>query len=137
VPHRLPAAILIQRDKPHPEKQEAICLEFAETHGYRVGWLCFHWQDCMGLVLDRSVQAVIAAIDPGEDVAEAIARAGGTLCVARNVQVRVRRDVHQLVVRMHNSGLDTQEISKILQVNSRDVRRSLWRAGIRPRKSPE
>jgi hypothetical protein len=134
---RLPAAILIQRDKPHPAKQEAVCLEFADDHGYRVQFLCHHWQDCMGLVLDRAVKVVITAVDPGGDVGEAIERAGGSLCVARDGQVRLRRDVNQLVVRMHRSGIDTQEISKILQVNSKDVRRSLWRAGIRPRKSPE
>jgi hypothetical protein len=137
VPHRLPAAILIQRNKPHPDKQEAICLDFAAANGLRVKVLCHHWQDCMSLIAAGVISAIITAIHPGDDVEDAITKAGGSLCVARVEQVRVRRDVGQLVVRMHKRGIDTQEISQILQVNSGDVRRSLRRAGIRPRKSSE
>jgi len=137
VPHRLPAAILIQRDKPHPAKQEAVCLEFATIHRFRILFLCHHWRGCIGLVLDGVIQAIITAVDPGDDVVAAVEEAGGTVCIARVTQVRVRREVSQLVVRMHNRGIDTQEISQILQVNSGDVRGSLRRAGIRPRESPE
>lgn len=137
MPHRLLAAILIQRDKPHPDKQRKICLEFAEANGLRIHSLCHHWRDCVGLVESGAITQVITAIDPGTEAKEAFEEAGGTLCVVRNTQVRVRRDAHEIAVNMYRRGYDTQEISAILRVNSGDVRRSLWRAGIRQRKPRE
>lgn len=132
---QLPAAVLIQPDKPHPDKQRAICFEYAEVNGYDAPTICHHWQACMSLVLDGKVTTVITAVDPGPEISEALEKAGATLCVAREAPVgRLRRDVTELAVTLHKAGVDTQEMSAMLRVNPGYIRRILYRAGIRRRK---
>lgn len=136
MPHRPPAAILIQNDRPHPDKQQALCLEYAESSGLRAVALCYHSQDCMALVMIGKVKAVITAVDPGGHCAEDLERFGAKLHVVRETKSRVRRDVDHLVGRMYNTGLDTGQIATILEVDTKDVRRALFRSGIPRRRSP-
>lgn len=135
MPHRPPAAILIQNDRQHPDKQQALCLEYAETSGLQTVALCYSPADCMALVMVGKVEAVITAVDPGGHCAEDLERFGAKLHVVRETKTRVRRDVDHLVGRMYNSGLDTGQIATILEVNTHDVRRALYRAGIPRRRS--
>lgn len=122
MPH-LPAAILIMMDRPHPDKQEAIALAAAAT--FTVVALCHHWQDCLALALTKHISAVVCAVDPGDGVREAFERVGTTLVVAREQAVRIRRNQTQLVQRLYLRGIDTQEIAEILEIDTRDVRKSL------------
>lgn len=129
-----PAAILIQLDQHHPDKQQALCLEYAETSGLRAVALCHHADDCIALVGLGKVTAVITAVEPGGGLAEHLERCGGRLHVVRETKTRIRRDVTHLVGRMYRSGIDTGQIAAILEVPTRDVRKALFRAGIiRPR----
>lgn len=133
MPH-LPAAILILLDRPHPAKQEALALAAVTAEGdLLVVALCHRWEDCLALVVTRYILAVVSACDPGADARRALEAAGARIVVAREEQARVRRDVAHLAVRMYQRGIDTQEISQILEVASRDIRAALKRAGIRRR----
>ncbi len=123
MPH-LPAAILILADRPHPDKQEALALAAAAAEQLRVLALCYHWQDCMALLLSRHVVAVVCAIDPGDDARKALETAG-RLVVARESTSRIRRSVHQLVRRLAGRGMSPKDIAEVLDVPTRDVRRSL------------
>jgi hypothetical protein len=135
---QLPAAILIQPDKPHPDKQWAVCFEYAEVNGFDAPTICHHWQACMSLVLDGAVTAVITAVDPGPEVMDALETAGATVCVAREAPPsRLRRDISELAVTLHKAGVDTQEMSRMLRVDMGYIRRILYRAGIGRRKSRE
>jgi hypothetical protein len=133
VPH-LPAAVLILIDRPHPDKQELLAHATAAAEQLRVTTRCYRWEDCLALLLTAQVVAVICAVDPGDDVRAALEHAGRVI-IARETRGRARRDLDQLMERMYRRGIDTQEISAILQVTSGDVRRSVWR--IRRRKSRE
>lgn len=133
MPHRPPAAILIQNDRQHPSKQEALCLEYAEASGLRAVALCYHPSDCLALVMAGKVKAVITAVDPGGHCAVDLDRFGAKLHIVRETKARIRRDVEHLVGRMYNSGLDTKQIATILEVDSQDVRRALFRQRIKPR----
>jgi hypothetical protein len=132
VPH-LPAAILILLDRPHPDKQEALALAAATAEELHVAALCHQWEDCLALVVTRYILVVVSACDPGSPARRALESAGARLVVAREEQPRIRRDVAHLAVRMYRRGIDTQEISAILEVCSRDIRAALSRAGIRRR----
>lgn len=134
MPH-LPAAILILADRPHPDKQEAIALAAAAAEQLQVAALCFHWNDCMALLLSRHIAAVVCALDPGEDARSALETAGGRVFIAREATGRIRRSVSQLVARLARGGMDSQEIAYVLDVPTADVRRSL--AEIRRRESRE
>lgn len=130
MPHLPAAAILILMDRPHPDKQEALALAAAVQ--FTVVALCYHWRDCLSLVVGKHIKAVVCAVDPGEDARDAIEQAGAELVVAR--ETRRRRNINGLAERMYKRGIDTQEISQILQVAVSDVRRSLWKAGLRRRR---
>jgi predicted RNase H-like nuclease (RuvC/YqgF family) len=132
VPPRLPAAILIQQDKSHVDKQQAICLEYAEANNYQVRVLCFLQRDCIGLILDRTVTAVITAVDPGAGVAEAIMRAGGRLIVVRE-SCRKRPDADDVADGMKKAGLTTQQIATILREPLEEVKRRLFRRNLKRR----
>lgn len=138
MPH-LPAAVLILIDRPHPDKQRTVAFAAAAAEQLIVFTLCYAWQACLPLIGNGHIGTVVSALDPGDAARSAIGAAGGRLVVAREEQAcRLRRDVNQLAVRMAREGINTQEISRILQITSGDVRRSLWRAGIfRQRKKPE
>lgn len=136
MPH-LPAAILILADRSHPDKQRVVAFAAAAAEPLIVYTLCYTYHACVALLRNGLIGAVVSALDPGESARDAIEAAGGQLIVAREQANRLRRDVNQLAVRMYKSGIDTQEISKILQVNSGDVRGSLFRAGILRRRKRE
>jgi hypothetical protein len=111
-------------DRPHPQKQQAIAL--AAAAGYVVTALCYHWQDCLALALTKHISVVVCAIDPGAEVRDAFDRVGATVVVARQQTVRIRRDVNQLIERLYRRGIvDTQEIADILEVDTKEVRRTL------------
>lgn len=133
MPHRPPAAILIQPDRQHPDKQQALCLEFAESAKLRAVALCHHPGDCLALAVAGEVRDVIAAVDPGGHLAADLERCGARLHIVRETKARIRRDVTHLAGRMYNSGLDTKQIARILEVDSQEVRRALFRQRIRPR----
>jgi hypothetical protein len=121
-----PAAILIQRDKPYPDRQRVMCQRYAEKHDYRVVAIGRRWADCYVMVVNRVVAVVICATDPGVEVGERIEAAGGQLRVVRRgglPQPRLRRDVAGLVARMRIRGYDTAEIAGLLDIDARDVRR--------------
>lgn len=124
MPH-LRAAILILAERPHPDKQELIALAAAAAEQFRVIALCHHWQDALALVLSRHIAAVVCALDPGDDARGGIETAGGRLVIAREQPGRIRRSVHQLVLRLARRGMGAQEIAEVLDVPTRDVRRSL------------
>lgn len=134
MPH-LPAAILILADRPHPDKQEAIALAAAAAEQLRVLALCYHWQDCLSLILTRHIGVIVCALDPGDDCRSAVEVAGGRLVVAREATSRIRRSVTQLVARLARRGMDSQEIAYVLDVPTADVRKSL--ADIRRREGRE
>lgn len=131
--HRLPAAVLIQRDRPHADKQETLAFAYAVANQLRIITRCHDLQDCIALLLTLQVRAVVVAVDPGGGARQMVERHGGQFHVARE-QPRVRRDVSHLAERMHARGVDTTDIAAILQVDTRDVRRSLLRSGIPPRR---
>lgn len=124
MPH-LPAAILILADRPHPDKQEAVALAAAAAEKLRILALCHHWQDAVALILTHHIVAVVAALDPGPDVRAAIERLGGRLVVARKSTSRIRRSVDQLVARLAGRGMKVEEIAEVLDVPTREIRRSL------------
>lgn len=132
VPH-LPAAILILLDRPHPDKQEALAVAAVTAENLHIVALCHQWEDCLALILTHYIVAVVCACDPGPAARMALEGAGARLVVVRDEQPRIRRDVAHLAVRMYRRGIDTQEISQILEVCSRDIRAALARAGIRRR----
>lgn len=128
MPHLL-AAILILIDRPHPDKQEALALACAVANQLQVIAVCHRWEDCLPLFTGGHVSAIVAAVDPGDEARAAYESAGVRLFVAREQHVKVRgRDVNQLAVRMHARGLDSQEISQILEAPLPDVRAALRRA---------
>lgn len=128
MPHRPAAAILIQLDKPHPDKQTTLCLEYTETSGLRAQVLCHLPSECLAMVMAGTVKAVITAVDPGGQLGEDLARFGGTLHVVREVRTRRRLDVRRLVERMRSRGLDSQEIAAILDVDTKEIRRAMFRS---------
>lgn len=136
VPPRQPAAILIQLERQHPDKQEALCLEYAEAHRLQCIAMCYHIDDCRALVMSGAVSVVVAAIDPGESLGEDIERFGGKLHIVRNIRTSITRGIAHLVQRMYRRGLDAATIAEILGVSLQDVKRTLFRQGIKPR-SPE
>lgn len=135
MPH-LAAAILILATRPHPEKQEAIALAAAAAERLRIVALCHHWQDCLSLILTRHIAVVVCALDPGDDARSAIEAAGGRLLVARQTTSRIRRSVDQLVARLARRGMAVEEIAEVLDVPTREIRKSLHRLPP-PRASPE
>jgi hypothetical protein len=134
VPHLPAAAALILADRPHPDKQVLLAHATAAAEQLRLITRCYRWEDCLALLLAGMIEAVVCAIDPGQDVRAALEHSGRVV-VARETQGRARRDVDQLMERMYQRGIDTQEISAILQLDTREVRRSLWH--LRRRKSRE
>lgn len=135
MPH-LPAAILILADRPHPDKQEALALAAAAAEQLRIVALCYHWQDCLSLILTHHIGIVVCALDPGDDCRSAVETAGGRLLVARETTSRIRRSVNQLADRLARRGMSPEAIAEVLDVPTRDVRRSLGRLP-QPRASPE
>lgn len=132
---QLPAALLILIDKPHPDKQELLCLAAAAAEQLRVVALCRHWRDAVALHLDlRHIVAVVCALDPGEEARAEFARLGVMLVVARRQQQRIRRSVADLVARLWRRGMAPAEIAEVLDVPPGDVRRSLDR--LKPRTDP-
>lgn len=126
MPH-LPAAILIMAERPHPDKQEALALAAANAEKLHLVALCHHWQDCLALILTHHVVAVVCALDPGDDARLALETAGGRLVVARETTSRIRRSVESLVGRLARRGMSATDIAEVLEVSTRDVRRSLDR----------
>lgn len=126
MPH-LPAAILIMANRPHPDKQEALALAAAAAEQLRVVALCYHWQDCLALILTRHIGTIVCALDPGDDCRSAVETAGGRLVVARESTSRIRRSVDALVARLAGRGMPPQDIAEVLEVPTRDVRRALAR----------
>lgn len=128
-PYQPPAAILIQTHRPHPDKQRDLAFQHAETHGFRVVGLCFRWPDCLTMVVNNTIQAVVSALDPGDEARKAIEAAGGEVHVVRAAgePARPRRDVPTLVTRMLDAGLGHTEIARILGVTVSGVRRALGR----------
>ena len=135
MPH-LPAAILILADRPHPDKQEAVALAAAAAEKLRILALCYHWQDCLALLLTHHIAVVVCAVDPGDDARSAIETAGGRLVVARESTSRIRRSVHQLIARLARRGMRPEEIAEVLDVPTRDIRKTLNQLPP-PRASPE
>lgn len=133
MPH-LPAAVLILLERPHPDKQGALALAAAAAEKLHVVALCHHWQDAMALIVTHHIVAVVTALDPGPDVRAAIERLGGRLVVARKSTCRIRRSVDQLVTRLARRGMEVEEIAEVLDVPTREIRRSL---GQPPRASPD
>lgn len=125
MPHRQPAAILILQDKPYPDRQQAMCQRYAEKHALRVVAICSQWPDCYVMVVNRHVKAVICAVHPGDLVVERIVAVGGEMRVVRRrlPQRRLRRDVAALAAKLRARGFDTREISEVLGVDSREIRR--------------
>lgn len=134
----LRSAILILLDRPAPDRQETVAAAFAVANDLRIVARCLHLDDALALLVLHSISIVVCALDPGPEALSRIVAHGGTLRVARADPVpRARREVAQLAVRMYRSGIDTQEISKILEVTSTEVRRSLFRANVRRRPPPD
>jgi hypothetical protein len=133
----LRAAILILIERPLPDKQEAVAAAFALAQGLNVVARCCKLDDALAMLVLQTVAAVVCALDPGRGARARIEQAGGLLFVARVEPVtRLRREVSQLAVRMYRSGLDTQEISNILEVDPSEVRQSLARGGVQRRPPP-
>lgn len=127
MPQQMLAAILVLTDSPDPDKQRARAAKYAEQHDLRVVSICYHWPDCFAMLVNRHVTVVVAAVDPGLEPRQAIEQAGGVLHVVpdRRVDDRVRHRVSigRIAVRLHNRGYDTTEISKILGVDTGEIRR--------------
>ena len=128
MPH-LPAAILILMDRPHPDKQMELALTVAAE--VPVFTICYHWRDCLKLILSGHISAVICAVDPGGEARDRLDQAGAQLVVVREEPARIRRNLNRLIERLYSRGMDSQEIATILEVPAQDVRQSLDRTGIR------
>lgn len=129
MPHIL-AAILIQLDQPHVGKQELLCFEYAIANRLQVFAVTQEAAAALSMIVAGTVAAIISAIDPGGTLRVDVERCGGQLYVVREARRR-RRDVDQLAERMYESGLDTKQIAKILQVPPEDVRRDHFRRNLR------
>lgn len=128
-PYKPPAAILIQSHRSHPHKQRDLAARYADEHGLRVVGICHEVVDCCAMLINKTVQAVISTLDPGDEARDLIETAGGQLHVVRPTDepARPRRDVPTLVVRMWQAGIGQAEIAKILGVTVSGVRRALGR----------
>lgn len=117
MPHHILAAVLIQLDQPHPSKQELLCFEYAVTSRLEVIAVTNEVSAALSMVMVHTVAAVIAAVDPGGTFADELARWGGQLHV-----VRPRRS-DGIEDRVLRSGLDTQQIARLLKVSPEEARR--------------
>lgn len=129
MPHSVTAAVLVQADRPDPDKQAVRAVRYAEELGLRIVAICHHWPDCFAMLVNRHITAVVAAVDPGREPRQAIEQAGGVLHVVHHgrVDTRVRVSVDRIAVRLDRAGYSTSEISKILDVDTGKIRRLLGR----------
>lgn len=121
MPHHILAAVLIQLDQPHVGKQELLCFEYAVTSRLEVIAVTHEVSAALSMVMVHTVAAIIAAVDPGGSFADDIARWGGQLHIVRQRAAPRRRD--GLEDRILRSGLDTQQIARLLLVPAEEVRR--------------
>lgn len=126
-------AIYIQHDKAHPDKQEAVCLYYAEQQGMDVVALCAEDRGCVAMIRTGGIGAVVTALDPGADFASDVEAAGGRLFIARDqAEPRVRRDVGALVGRMAKLGMPPTDMAKILEVSTAEISKALLKMRQRP-----
>lgn len=121
MPHHIPAAVLIQLDQPHVAKQEILCFEYALTTSLVIVGKTFETLAALSMVRAGTVKAIITAVDPRGSLADDLVRLGGQLHIVRQAAVPRRRD--DLEHRILRSGLDTQQIARLLLVPAEEVRR--------------
>lgn len=120
------AVIFIQPDKPHPDKQQAVCLAYAEGRRLRVVSLCRAAADCVALVKSGAIDVVVAAVAVPEDVVDQVEAAGGSVDVVRpDPRPRLRRDAAALVLRLATKGLTAHAIAEVLAIPVADVREAM------------
>lgn len=132
MPTRPRAVLFVQHSKPHPEKQQALCLRYAEPRYTTVG-ICFGPEDCLALLRSGAADVVVVALDPAEDFAEEVRRVGAELAVARpgDRPRSARRAASTIAVRLRKKGMTPAEIAEVLEIPVRDVRIALKQAGLR------
>jgi hypothetical protein len=133
MPGHTRVAVLIQVTKPHPKKQEAVCLRHAEQHAMSIVALVHDPAACVPMIVAGLAGGILVAIDPGGDLAATIEAVGGQLFIARgDTQPRVRREVGIMVARMAKLGLAPKDIAHVLEVSTSEVSKALSRLRHRP-----
>lgn len=132
----LPVALYIQYDKPHPDKQEALCLAYADRMGLKVAALCRDLAAGIAMIRSGGIRGVITACDPDAEFRDGVDVAGGRLFVAReHTQPRPRRDVSALIGRMLGIGLSPRDMARVLEISTVEVRAAMLRHQRPPRRS--
>lgn len=130
-PDRRRAAIYIQHNKQHPDRQETLALRHAEAAELDVVALCSDPATCLALIRSGAVSVLVSALPLDADVVDDVEAAGGVVAVVRDEHgvPRPRREVRSLAARMASRGMEVPEIAEILDLPTGEVRRLLRRKG--------